>query len=134
MLTLTGRLLAIATGEAGLPPETRDAYRTKFVAMGYSLPEITYHSESAPSTQVSTVGTEIRAIIESEIGRQLSCGDCIGYLRRLNEQETHDTADIVQHLYANFPWPAEWREQHKTPDARREAIAVIVNQAYSMQS
>lgn len=40
MKTLTGRMLEIAKGESDLPLDTVQAYREKFAAQGYELPEL----------------------------------------------------------------------------------------------
>lgn len=80
--------------------------------------------ERVISPPVSTVGTQIREIIENEIGRKLSCRDCLGYLNQLNSQKTHDHESIVKYLFAQFPWPAEWREKNTR---RREAISALIS-------
>jgi len=75
---------------------------------------------------VSTFGTILRAAVEKEIDRQLSCGDCVGYLRKLNQQTEHDTAEIAQYLYANFQWPHEWREKIGDKHAQKLRITEII--------
>lgn len=83
-------------------------------------------ASSLPAIQqkmVSTVGTQIREVIERAIGRSLSCRDCLGYLSNLNVQTTHDHEAIVKYLSANFPWPIEWREKNTR---RREAISALI--------
>lgn len=77
----------------------------------------------------STVGTQLRKIIENEIGNKLGCGQCLGYLRGLNQQATHDHDAIVKYLSAEVPWPADWRAKHpKGVRASRisELIAPVV--------
>lgn len=74
-------------------------------------------------TAVSAVGTQLRQIIEGEIGRKLRCVDCLGYLLGLNRQSTHDHAAIVAHLSAQFPWPIEWRERNTR---RRATISSLI--------
>jgi len=76
-----------------------------------------------PLPTISTVGTELRKAIEAEIGRKLTCRDCVGYLVKLNTQDFHDHQSIVEYLHAQFPWPADWREKHPR---RREAIAALI--------
>lgn len=71
----------------------------------------------------STIGTQLREVIEAEIGRKLSCSDCLGYLKKLNKTDQHDHEEIVQYLSAQFPWPAEWRERNTR---RREAISALI--------
>jgi len=71
----------------------------------------------------STIGTQLREVIEAEIGRKLSCSDCLGYLKKLNKSDQHDHDEIVQYLSAQFPWPAEWREKHTH---RWEAISALI--------
>ena len=79
---------------------------------------------SITSEQPAGIGSQLRKVIEKEIGRTLTCGDCIGYLNGLNSQETHDHNAIVKHLHANFPWPIEWREKHPN---RKEAISALIS-------
>ena len=79
-----------------------------------------------PIVPCSTFGTELRAAVEKEIDRELSCGDCIGYLRNLNLQAEHDLSEIAQYLYANFPWPSAWRKRYATATGRRDRIAEIL--------
>lgn len=73
---------------------------------------------------VSTVGTEIRKLIEKEIDRKLGCPDCIGFLAGLNTQATHDHDAIVKHLSGQFPWPSWWREKHPR---RQGAISALIS-------
>lgn len=74
--------------------------------------------KSTETPDVSTLGANLRAAIEIEINKKLSCGDCIGYLRSLNHQTEHNSGDITQYLYANFPWPAEWRKRYPGGSAK----------------
>lgn len=72
---------------------------------------------------LSTIGTQIREIIEAELGRKLTCTDCLGFLRGLNQQANHDHDAIVKHLSGHFPWPAEWRAKSTH---RRDAISQLI--------
>lgn len=75
---------------------------------------------------VSTFGTDLRAAVEKEIGRPLSCGDCVGYLRELNQQAEHNAAEISQYLYVNFQWTSAWREMIGDKHAQKKRITEIV--------
>lgn len=73
---------------------------------------------------LSAVGTDLRGIIEKEVSRKLSCPDCLGFLRGLDQQSAHDHDKIVSHLYKHFPWSVEWRANNVQA---REAISGLVS-------
>jgi hypothetical protein len=76
---------------------------------------------------VSTVGEQIKTVIESTAGIKITCGTCLGYLQALNETTEHDHRAIVQKLYAEISWPRAWKE--KQVDVRQaisDLIAPIV--------
>lgn len=75
---------------------------------------------------VSTFGTLLRAAVEKEIDSPLSCGQCVGYLRELNQQAEHDAAEISRYLYANFQWPSSWREKIGDKHKQKKRITEIV--------
>jgi hypothetical protein len=80
-------------------------------------------SSAQVPVRISTVGDQLREVIELEIGRKLSCADCLGYLKKLNQTDQHDHDEIVQYLSAQFPWPAAWRDKNTR---RREAISALI--------
>lgn len=85
------------------------------------------HSSPAQSPDsppaISTIGTQLREIIEKEINRTLTCADCLGFLRGLNQQAEHDHDAIVKHLHKHFPWPHDWRK--KNPEMVAAISALI---------
>jgi adenine/guanine phosphoribosyltransferase-like PRPP-binding protein len=76
--------------------------------------------------ECSTVGTVLRAAIEAETGRRITCGTCAGYLKSLNTAASHNAEGITQKLYAEIEWPKPWREKHGDRDGQKKRIAEIV--------
>jgi len=72
---------------------------------------------------VSTVGEQIKTLIESTAGIKITCTTCRGYLQSLNETTEHDHKSIVQKLYAEISWPREWKEKQ---DDVRQAISDLI--------
>ena len=54
---------------------------------------------------VSTVGDQIKALIESAAGIKITCGTCLGYLRSLNQTTKHDHGEVTEKLAAEIGWP-----------------------------
>lgn len=134
MRVLSGRALEIVTGMSGLSDNIRHQYIEKLKIAGFTLPELPDDCSLIPACsnhqkEVATLGTKLQTTFEAEIGRELSCVVCIGYLCTLNQQTEHDAAVIVQYLYANFPWPQAWRTQYPTKELQRARITQIVELA-----
>jgi FkbM family methyltransferase len=73
--------------------------------------------------QLSTVGSEILAAVQKEIGQTITCGACLGYILGLNNQAEHDHDAIVRRLAAEVPMPIEYRE--RVTD-RRERMSEVI--------
>jgi hypothetical protein len=71
---------------------------------------------------VSTVGDEIKAAIESSAGIKITCGTCLAYLQALNQTTSHDHAAIVKTLAAEISWP----DRMKTPE-RIVMVSRLIN-------
>jgi hypothetical protein len=54
---------------------------------------------------VSTVGDQIKAAIESSAGIKVTCGTCLAYLQTLNQITTHDHNAMSNKLAAEISWP-----------------------------
>jgi FkbM family methyltransferase len=78
----------------------------------------------APPPPLSTVGTEILAAVESEIGQPITCGSCKTYILSLNNQAEHDHDAIAKRLAAEVPMPIEYRE--RVAD-RRERMSEVIS-------
>lgn len=114
-------------------PDKTGEYARAFLA-GNSVSE-SKKSKGHAVAVVSSVGDSIRSVLESHLGRKLTCQDCLGYLSRLNTQTSHSHDDIVKYLSANFPFPIEWREAN--PDraaAISSLIEPIVPKIYPVES
>jgi len=79
--------------------------------------------------ECSTVGTVLRASIEAETGRRITCGTCAGYLKSLNTASSYSAEAITQKLYAEIEWPKPWREKHGDRDGQKRRIAEMVTAA-----
>lgn len=82
-----------------------------------------------PVANCSNLGTLIKAAVEQEIGRKITCGTCAGFIGSLNRTRTPDARLIEFRLYAEVEWPRSWREKHKTKEGEKERIAQIVESA-----
>jgi len=73
---------------------------------------------------VSTIGTQLLEIIETEIGERVSCGTCRNYLTGLNQTTEHDHHAIVKFLHSEISWPQAWRKKHA---GHRQRISELVS-------
>ncbi len=100
------------------------AQQSKEFRLKWATELLASRRSSAHVTVVSDTGTKLREVIETKINRKLTCTDCIDYLMRLNTQHSHDHAEIVDYLSAQFPWPHWWREKNTR---RRAAISTLIS-------
>jgi len=77
--------------------------------------------------ECSTVGTLMRAAVEADTGKKITCGSCANYLRSLNACATHTVEAITKKLYAEFEWPPHWRQKHGDKDGQKARIAELVS-------
>jgi len=77
----------------------------------------------------SNLGTLLMDAIQADTGRPISCGSCKTYLLSLNKRPSNDAAAIGQKLYAEVPWPIDWRAKHGDKDGQKKRIAEIVSAA-----
>jgi FkbM family methyltransferase len=74
--------------------------------------------------QLSTVGSQILAAVQTEIGQPITCGACLGYILSLNNQSEHDHDAIAKRLAAEVPMPIAYRE--RVTD-RRERMSEVIS-------
>ena len=109
MPTLKGRLLEIATGEAGLPIATREKLRARYAARGYTLPEVSHHipqKKPRKTRHREPVGTALAIRISGLLGIKAGSGcNCKDLAAKMDAWgiagcERH-RAEIVAALVAN---------------------------------
>lgn len=52
----------------------------------------------------STIGTQIKKLIETTSGLKITCGECLSYILSLNKDTTFDPVRVSKYLAANVPW------------------------------
>ena len=96
---------------------TGEVIRHKVAATG----AVSTFVNTARRPVLSSVGDEIKALIESTAGIKITCGTCLVYLHSLNETTDHDHQTIVAKLAAEISWPGRM----KIPE-RREMVSKLI--------
>ena len=56
--------------------------------------------------------SEILKVLEKEIGYNIACETCLEYIKSLDSLVVYDLQDLVLNIYAQVPFPDEWRKKH----------------------
>ena len=75
---------------------------------------------------VSTLGTRMRAALETEIGFKVNCGPCSAYLVSLNKSLTPDVEAIAEKLFTFSDIPLEFRRSIGSKASMLEWLRAIV--------